>query len=221
MIRAAIEIKKAPLWHDRQQMNFEYYTKFTAHKTAELEREIVAIILSFFKMCGRQLLAGDKYLTTAIGLTNTMLDDWERQPNDPKMNIVEPCSKLNSMRGGAGDSFKGFMAHFADTIIEKLEKANFPCTRVLGLTFNGKADDSYRPSEGEVTGLIYMNREKLRASEKRFIENREKLRDEMAAADALGITPRADADDEMMDIEKSPGANTSAESSSASRTGRQ
>ena len=61
----------------------------------------------------------------------------------------------------------------------------------------------------------------MRASEKKFIENREKLRDEMAAADALGITPRADADDEMMDIENSPGANTSAESSSASRTGRQ
>ncbi len=66
-----------------------------------------------------------------------------------------------------------------------------------------------------------MDREKLRASEKKFIANRERLREEQTAADALEITLRAEADVEMMDIEKSPEVNTSAESRSASRTGRQ
>ena len=86
---------------------------------------------------------------------------------------------------------------------------------------DSEADDSYRPSASEVAGLIYMNREKLRASEEKFIASRKRLQDEQTAADALELTPRAEADVEMIDVEKSPEVNTSAESRSADRTGRQ
>ena len=139
---------------------------------------------------------------------------------DPKMNIIELCSNLNSQRFDFVGSFKGFMAHFADRIIRKLEQTEIPSPWALGLTHNGVADDSYRPSAGKVTGLIYTNRERLKASEEKFIASRDRLRDEQKAADALELTHRAEADVEM-DVENSSEANTSADSRYADRTGRQ